>query len=246
MSVPRLKSVLATNYAESVSDAPPPPGPPPAPPPSPTPGTPPRPDTAESASGIADHDNPIAIAGIIVAVLALVLSIIVIGGLIGIVSFVLCVIGLRRARRGKRGRGLAITGIVVSLLSILFSAVAVVFLVALVRSGDEIVRDGIITTSDNTEYPPQDDIDGIECSASNSGRIAQATVTITNRSTGPSVYRITIEWETNGEPIEEIVSTDYLDAGESASYEAVDLSGRAMEDSCRVTRIERSFLPILF
>jgi len=234
-----------------VSDSPPPPVPPPPGPPPPGPSSShPASNTPNGAvggaAGIADHDNPIAIAGIIVAVLALVLSIIVIGGVIGIVSFVLCVVALRRARAGKRGRGLAISGIIVSILAVLFSVVAVVFFVALVRSGDEIVRDGIITTSDNTEYPPQDDIDRIECSASNSGRIAQATVTITNRSTGPSVYRITIEWETDDEPIEDVISTDFLDAMESASYEAVDLSGRAIEDSCRVTRIDRSFLPILF
>ena len=234
-----------------MSDTPPPPPPPQPAPPPPGPSSPLAPpatptEPSPQSTGIADHDNPIAIAGIIVAVLALVLSIIVVGAVIGIVSFVLCVIGLRRARQGKRGRGLAITGIIVSLLAILFSAVAVVFLLALVRSGDEIVRDGIITTSDNTEFPPQDDIDGIVCSASNSGRIAQAKVTITNRSTGPSVYRITIEWETDGEPIEEVISTDFVDAGESASYEAVDLSGQAIEDSCRVTRIDRSFLPIIF
>lgn len=250
---PRRRSVALTRYCEAVSDAPPPPETPPPPPPAsrpPPPPSPPGPSATDRSSGsprVADHDNPIAVAGLVVAVLALVLSIIVVGFLIAVVSFVLCVVGLRRARRhGLRGRGLAIGGIVLSLLAMAFSVVGLLFLVALVRSGDTIVRDGIATTSDNTEYPPQDDIDQVECGASNSGRLAQARVTITNRSEGRSVYQITIEWDADVGPIEEIITTGFLDAGDTATFQAVDLGGRARRDSCRVTEIERSFLPFSF
>ena len=96
------------------------------------------------------------------------------------------------------------------------------------------------------EFPPQDDIDEVECTASNSGRLAQARVTITNRSEGRSVYQITIVWESDTGPIEEVITTEFVGAGETATFEAVDLGGTARQDSCRVTEIERSFLPFAF
>lgn len=193
---------------------------------------------------MADHDNPIAVAAIVVAVLALILAVIVIGFFVAIVSAVMGIVALRRARGGRRGRGLAITSIVLSLAAMLFSVVGLLVIVSVLRSGDTIVRDGIATSSDNTEHPPQDDIDTVECSASNSGRLAQARVTITNRSDGRSVYRLTLEWDTPaGDTIEEVLTTGFIDAGETTTLEAVDLSGQAVRESCRVTQIDRSFLP---
>jgi len=224
-----------------VSNPPPPPAPTPPPPPPRQPGAE---VNAEPRPRVADHDNPIAIAAIIVSVLALILAVIVVGFFVASVSGVRGIVALRRARRGRRGRGIAITSIVLSLLAMAFSVVGLLFIVSIVRSGETTVRDGIATNSDNVEYPPQDDIDDVECSASNSGRLAQARVTITNRSEGRSVYRLTLEWDTpSGDPIEEVITTGFVDAGESATLEAVDLSGTAVQDSCRITRIDRSFLP---
>lgn len=178
------------------------------------------------------------------AVLALILAIVVVGFFVALVSGVMGIVALRRARRGRRGRGLAITSIVLSLLAMCFSVLGLLFIISTLRSGDVTVRDGIATSSDNSEYPPQDDIDGIECSASNSGRLAQARVTITNRSEGRSVYQLTLEWDTpDGNSIEEVITTGFVDAGETETLEAVDLSGTAVRDSCRITRIDRSFLP---
>lgn len=224
-----------------MSDHPPPPAAPPPPPQGPTPLADPGPEPT-----VADHDNPIAVAALVVAVLALILSVIVIGFFVAIVSVVLSIVALRRARRGRRGRGLAVGGIGLSLLAMVFSVAALLFLVSFLRSGDTTVRNGIATTSDNQEFPPQDDIDEIECSASNSGRLAQARVTITNRSEERSVYRITIEWDTASGPIEEIVTTGFVDVADTESYEAVDLSGTADRESCRITAIDRSFLPFFF
>ncbi|NNK92352.1 MAG: hypothetical protein HKO87_07955 [Acidimicrobiia bacterium] len=222
-----------------MSDHPPPPAPSPPPPAGPPPGV-----QSDGRPGVADHDNPIAVAAIIVAVLACILAVIVVGFFVAIVSGIMGIVALRRARRGLRGRGLAITSIVLSLLAMCFSVVGLLFIISTLRSGEVTVRDGIATNSDNIAYPPQDDIDAVECTASNSGRLAQARVTITNRSEGRSIYRLTLEWDTpDGDPIEEEITTGFLDAGESATLEAVDLSGTAVRESCRITRIDRSFLP---
>lgn len=198
--------------------------------------------------GPSSKDNPIAVAGLVVSLLALVLSIIVLGGLIAFVSFVLCLIGLRRSRTIGRGRGLAIGGIVLSILSLLVSAAALAFLVATLNGGDEIVRNGIVTTSTNLEFPPQDDLVSVECTASESGNLPLAIIDLQNNSTGRSIYRVTVTWETQGNSEEATaaaevsgeVRSDYIEAGETETLRLFQRSSRARVDTCRVTRIERS------
>lgn len=186
-------------------------------------------------------DNPIAVAGLVVAVLALILSIIVVGGVIGIVSFIMCVVGLRRSKSLGRGRGMAITGIILSILSILAAAAALAILIVTLSGGEETIRNGIATTSENTEFPPQDDLTSLDCSASESGDVPLAIITLDNHSTGRSIYSVTVEWETpRGDMVEAEVTSDFVDAGESETLRLFERSGEGLVDSCRVTKIDRS------
>jgi hypothetical protein len=231
--------LLQVNDDESVPD-------PPAPrtPPAPS-GAPVSPFEPKGSSG---KDNPIAVAGLVISLLALVLSIVVLGGLIAFVSFVLCVIGLRRSKTIGRGRGLAIGGIVLSILSVLASAAALAILIATINGGDEVSRNGIVTTSTNVEYPPQDDLVSVECTASESGNLPLAIITLQNNSTGRSTYRVTVTWEAQGNSeetpaaaeVSDEVRSDYIEAGETETLRLFQRSSRALVDTCRVTRIERS------
>lgn len=185
-------------------------------------------------------DNPIAVAGLVVAVLALILSMIVLGGLVAFVSFTLCIIGLRRSKSLGRGRGLAITGIILSVLSLIASAAALVIIIATLNGGDEVVRNGIVTTSTNSEFPPQDDLVDSECSTSEGGDLALAIITLENKSTGRSVYGVTVEWETRSGVVSSEVSSDFVDAGSTEVLRLFGPSSSAIPETCRVTRIERS------
>jgi len=217
----------------------------------PAPKTPPAPSgpplSPVEPEGASSKDNPIAVAGLVVSVLALVLSIIAVGGLIAVVSFVLCVIGLRRSKTIGRGRGLAIGGIVLSVLSLLTSVAALALLIATINGGDEIVRNGIVTTSTNLEFPPQDDLVSVECTASESGNLPLAIITLQNKSTGQSLYRVTVVWDTQGSSDETTaaevsgeVRSDDVEAGETEILRLFERSSSGIVDTCRVTRIERS------
>lgn len=210
----------------------------------PAPRTPPAP-TGEAIAPIqpetdARDDNPIAVAGLVVSVLALILSMIVIGAIVGIVSFVLCVIGLRRSRTSGRGRGLSIGGIMLSLLALLVSAAAAAFIIATITSGEDTILNGVATTSSNHEFPPQNDIESVECSASESGSLPLAIITVRNNSEGRSVYRVTVEWETSSGEIADDVRSDFIDVGETETLRLFERSSAGIPDTCRVTRIERS------
>lgn len=176
----------------------------------------------------------------VVSVLALILSMIVIGAVVGIVSFVLCVIGLRRSRSTGSGRAASIGGIALSILALVASAAAAAFIVATINSGDDIVRNGIATTSTNEEFPPQDDIESVECSASESGNLPLAIITLENNSPGRSIYRVTVEWDTQGGQISHEVRSEFLESGGTQTLRLFDRSSSGDADTCRVTRIERS------
>jgi len=175
-----------------------------------------------------------------VALLALILSMIVVGGIIAFASLTLCIIGLRRSKVSGRGRGLAISGIALSILSMLVSGAALALLIATLSGGDEIIKDGIATTSDNTDFPPQDDLASTECSASDNGDVALAVITLENLSGGRSIYSVTVEWDTPTGVVAGEVTTDFVDAGESETIRLFDRSGRGISDTCRVTQIDRS------
>lgn len=199
--------------------------------------------------GVGEHkasptDNPIAVAGLVVSLMGLVLSVIVVGGFVGFTGFILSSIGLRRSKTIGHGRGAAIGGIVLAGLSMVFSAVALAFIVSAINGGEERVVNDIVTTSNNTEFPPQLDLDSIECDAS--GDLGLAVVTLENRSGGQSLYNVTVEWDTaSGGTVDGTIQSDFLAAGETQTMRLFDQSGNGIADSCRVARIERSGLGLL-
>ena len=213
-------------------------------PPPPTPRLPPAPSgtplTPVDPPSRSSTDNPIAVAGLVVAVLALILSMIVIGGLIAFASFILCIIGLGRSKTLGRGRGVAITGIILSILALLASVAAGFFLYTTLAGGDEIVRNGIATTSTNTEFPPQDDFVSVECSASEGGGLPLAIITLENMSGGRSFYQVTVEWDTETGTVSDEVTSEFIDDGERTILRLFDRSSTGLTDTCQVTRIERS------
>lgn len=170
---------------------------------------------------------------------------VVIGGLIAFASFSLCMIGLRRSKTLGSGRGLAITGIVLSVLALIASVAALVVITATLNGGDEITRNGIVTTSTNTEFPPQDDLASLECSASDNGELALAIITLENLSEGRSVYTVTVEWDTASGTVSGDVRSDFLPAGDTEVLRLFDQSSSAIPTQCRVTRIERSGFRLL-
>lgn len=218
------------------------------PPPPESPIPPPPTGTTASAPEIPgkSKDNPIAVAGLVVSLLALVLSIIVLGGFVAFIGFTLSMKGLQRSRTLETGRGLSIGGIALSVLALLASVGAFVVIMATINGGEERVVDGITTTSNNVQHPPQADIDDVVCGVSNGGGLPLATVQLENRSPGESLYAITIEWDTeSGSAVSGIVRSEFLAAGESQTLRLFDQTGTGLSETCRVSRIERSGLGIL-
>lgn len=210
----------------------------------PPPSAPPPPNTApvEGPDQGKNTDNPIAVAALVCALLALILSIVIIGGFVAIISIVLAIIGLRRSTELGRGKGIAIGAIALSVLAILASVVATVILFAWINTGEDFEIDGIASRSTNTEFPPQADLDEVECTTSEGGDTALAIVTITNRSGGQSNYQITVAWEDDtGDEIVGTLRSEFLPADDSQTMRLFAPQADADPTSCRVTRIERSF-----
>ena len=183
-----------------------------------------------------------AVASLVVSLLALILSIIIIGGFIAIISLVLAIIALRRSTELGRGKGIAIGAMVLSIIAVFASVVATVFLFAWINTGEDTEIDGIASRSTNTEFPPQADLDEVECTTSEGGDAALAIVTITNRSGGQSNYQITVTWDDDtGDEILGTLRSEFLPADDSQTMRLFAPQADADPESCRVTRIERSF-----
>lgn len=179
--------------------------------------------------------------GLIVSTLGLVLAIIVIGGFIGLIGLVVSVIGLRRSRTlDGRGRAFALGGIALGLLSIGTAIYGAFWIQSLLDSGETTVINNIESTTSDAEYPPQETFDGIECGSSNTGLLARATVTLTNRNDKDSRYSVTVRWDTDeDDTVERTFTTDTLEVDETNSFTTTELTGTAVVDSCRVVKINR-------
>ena len=71
--------------------------------------------------------NGIGTAALVLGIIGFLLSIIVLGGLLGIVAIILGIVGLGRVRRGEAtNRGSAIAGIVLGALAVILTAVLVI------------------------------------------------------------------------------------------------------------------------
>lgn len=67
--------------------------------------------------------NIYGIIGFVVSIMALLTSFVFIGGLFGIVSLVLSILGLNYAKKLKEGKGLSIAGLIISIISIVIVVV---------------------------------------------------------------------------------------------------------------------------
>lgn len=191
----------------------------------------------------AKRDNPIALASLLTSVLALILAVIVIGGVLGIISFVLAIVALRRSSELESGKMLAITAMGLSIIAVFAAALATIFWVAQTNTGEDFVIDGITSSSNNLEFPPQEDLDEIVCTTSDGGDSALAVITITNRSGGPSNYIITVAWlDDTDREIVDVVRSESVPTGESETLRLFAPRSNVDSNSCRVDRLERWFL----
>lgn len=215
--------------------------------PPPPPSTPPPPGDLESDRKPDFAENGLATVGLIVSTLGLVLAVIVIGGFIGLIGIIVSGLGLHRSRALEgRGRALALGGIALGLLSIGTAIYGFFWIQTLLDSGETTVINNIESTTSDDDYPPQETFDSIECGASNTGLLARATVTLTNRNDNDSRYAVTVRWDTEGDgPVESTFTTDTLEVDETDSFTTTELTGTAVVDSCRVVKINRPGLGFL-
>lgn len=216
-----------------------PPPPPATQQPPPPPSTPPVNEDGDTEI----RDNPIATASIVTSVLALVTAAIILGGFIAVISFVLAIVGLRRSIESGVGKGLSLIAMGLSLLALFAALVATGFWIVQLNTGDEFVIDGVASTSTNRDFPPQNDLDEVECTTSAGGGSALAVATFTNRSGGPSNYIITVAWDDDAgtEVTDTIRSNASLAADESQTIRLLSPRSNVDPESCRVTRVERWF-----
>ncbi len=218
-----------------------PPPPPDSPPP--PPDAPPPPPASSSGqgpelSGSVGKDNPIALASLIVALLALLLAIVIIGGLVAIVALVMAFVGLKRSKTTNSGRGLAIGAVLLSLLSIAASAGATTILVRAVQSGDFDIGALISNGPDNDEFPPEEDVIDVVCSDDG---LALATISVENPTEARQLYTFTVTWDsTSGEELAESFQGDVVAPGEMAEFRIFQRSPSAIVETCAVTDVRRA------
>lgn len=196
---------------------------------------------AEAPSRDVRKDNPIAVAALVVATLGLVLAMIVVGGFIGLIAIVMAIVGLRRSKVSGRGKGLAISALLVATFSVVVSVVAFIIIATTIRGEDTVVN-GITSSSDNTEFPPQEDVIDVVCTEE--GGLPLASITVENMSPESSTYILTITWETEtgGQLVEILRGSDFIESGEQNEFRLFQRGAGAVADSCAVDRIERTSL----
>ena len=174
--------------------------------------------------------------------LGLVLAIVVIGGFIGVIAIIMGSVAVRRSRATGQGKGFAISAIIIGAISMVAAAGAATVIASTLR-GEDVVRDGVVSSSDNAEFPPQDDIVDVVCTED--GGIPLAEITIENRSPEASFYTLTITWDVETEEgTEEIVeilrSSEALPTGEQDQFRLFERTAGTIGESCAIERIERT------
>ena len=182
-------------------------------------------------------------ASLVTSVLALVTAAIILGGFVAVISFILAIVGLRRSSTTGQGKGLSLLGMGLSVLAFLFALLATGFWIVQLNTGEEFVIDGVSSTSSNREFPPQNDLDEVECTTSEGGDSALAIITVTNRSGGPSNYTITVAWDDDaGREVTDVIRSDSsLAADDSETIRLLAPFANVDPESCRVDRIDRWF-----
>jgi hypothetical protein len=146
----------------------------------------------------------------------------------------------------KTNRGCLIALAIVGVLAVLGIAAVVVVVLAVEDEVDERVDvdDGVRSFSGNTENPPEDDVTLGECDTDPTTRFMQASLEVTNHSSEPSNYIMTVAFEaedggrqiTTGSAV-----IDGLRPDQSTTVEASALQEApgGQDFSCRISQVER-------
>ena len=189
-------------------------------------------------SGDVRKDNPIALAALVVSLLALLLAIVIIGGLVGIIAIVMAGVALKRSKSTNSGRGFAIGAIVLSLLSIVASVGSLILVVTTLQSGEFDLESLISPTADNENFPPEDDIVSTVCSEDS---FALATLSVDNPTQSRQIYTITVTWDsTTGTELTETFDSPVLPPGEQAELRIFQRSSSAIVETCAVSSVRRT------
>lgn len=215
---------------QSAPPPPPPAGPPPPPPSGPH-------NFGEQQAPDVRKDNPIALASLVVSVAALLASIVVIGGLIGLIAIVMAGVGLTRSKDSGTGRGFAIGAIVLSLLSLVASAAAGVILFRIIEDGS-LTPEGFNPNVSSDDFPVDDDLVSVECTEDG---LALAVITVENNTETNQRYSVTVTWETDlGEVLTGEARSDFVEPGDVDEVRIFERSSAALIDSCELTSFTRS------
>lgn len=176
--------------------------------------------------------------GLVSAVTAVVYFVAVPLGLVGLVT------GIVAMRRRHDARRLAIAGTLLSVVGLAVGLGVIAFLIADddSRSVTTII-DGIESTSDDTENPPQRDLHPeLRCHVE--ADALRATGALTNRSDLTATYQVFVVWERDGDRLGEAIAVvEAVTSGETREWEVVgEISGVDDGDSpttCRALRVDR-------
>lgn len=182
-------------------------------------------------------DNPIALAALVVSIAALLLSIVVIGGLVGLIAIVMAGVGLGRSKTTGTGRGFAIGAIMLSILSLVASAGAGVLLNRIIEDGS-LTAEGFNPNASSSDFPVDDDLVSVECTEDG---LALAIITVVNNTEINQRYRVTVVWETDlGEELTSEARSDFVEPGDEEEVRIFQRSSSAMIESCEMTSFMRS------
>lgn len=182
-------------------------------------------------------DNPIALAALVVSVAALLLSIVVIGGFVGIIAIVMAGVGLKRAKTTTSGRGFAIGAIALSVLSIAASVGAGIILAQIIEDGS-LTLEGFDPNVSSAEFPVDDDFISLDCTEDG---LALAIITVENNTDVDQRYSVTVTWDNDlGEVLTGEARSDFVEPGETEEVRIFQRSSSAIIDSCEMTSFTRS------
>jgi hypothetical protein len=175
--------------------------------------------------------------GLVAAVTGVVYFVAVPLGLVGLV------LGVFAIRRPGGVRRLALGGILLSTIGLLVGLGLVAFLVFDDDEGNGAISviDGIESSSNDAEHPPQRDIDGqVECEIEVS--VLRAAGRLTNHTTTVASYQLIAAWERDGQPIAQSTAiVESVPPGGTRTWEVTATGHDApASTTCRVLRIDRS------
>jgi hypothetical protein len=198
------------------------PGGPTAPPPGWAPGYPGAP-----TFGASKPSNGPAIASLILGIIGLLTFWFLLGGVLGIIGFVLGIVGIRKARQIDNGKGLAIAGTILSALAVMATVVIVLALGWLVNNSDELFGE-----ADPSTY----DITTTSCTVSNGEAVVSGT--IRNTTDNDRRFAITVNISGGGESTE-ATTVEFMEPRSETTWSATTLTSGS-EVTCGEPSVRRA------